>query len=388
MPYCPNCGTEVSEGTQFCPECGRRLTTEQKVKRMSKKKLAGIIVGCIIGIIIITAIIAGITTPTHTYKLSVSVSPSGAGSFSPSGGEYESGVQVTLTANPISDYTFDYWSGSASGTTPTITITMDSDKSLTANFKATSQTYSLTTNISPSGAGLISPSSGEYESDVQVTLTASPASGYTFDYWSGSTSGTTSTITITMDSDKSLTANFKITSVPAHFTTYTDELGLFSISYPSEWEPALEYLEETEQAVRDVLSSINSDLSVEEASCIFIVGLPIKTGYMPNVNIMVEPLPNTIWTHDQMVTAEIEGLKAIVSDYHEFSRVKTTIDNRTATIIECQGTMAGFGTFHDVLMCCIAGKNIWSVICTALPNDYSKSADDFNAIVRSLRILK
>ena len=27
--------------------------------------------------------------------------------------------------------------------------------------------------------------------------------------------------------------------IPAHFTTYTDEAGLFSISYPPEWEPAL-----------------------------------------------------------------------------------------------------------------------------------------------------
>jgi len=73
-----------------------------------------------------------------TYTLSVSVSPSGAGSVSPSGGEYESGVQVTLTANPASGYAFDYWSGAASGTASTITITMDSNKNLTANFKTIS----------------------------------------------------------------------------------------------------------------------------------------------------------------------------------------------------------------------------------------------------------
>jgi uncharacterized repeat protein (TIGR02543 family) len=383
MPFCPNCGTEVSEGTQFCPGCGSRLTIEQHVKRMSKKKLAGIIVGCIIGIIIIAAI----ATPTHIYTLSVSASPSGAGSISPSGGKYKSGVEVTLTTSPASGYTFDHWSGDASGTTSTITITMDSNKSLTANFKATSQTYSLTTNISPSGAGSVSPSSGEYESGVQVTLTASPASGYAFDHWSGSASGTTSTITITMNSDKSLTANFKTTIVPTHLTTYTDELGLFSISYPLEWELALEYLEEVEQAAKDVVSSINSGLPVEKASVIFLAGLPIETGYVPSVNIVVEPLPS-MWTHDEVVTAEVQGLKAIASDYHEFSRIKTTIDSRTATIIEYQGSIAGYGTFHDVVMCCIAGKNIWSVTCTALSNDYSRWLDDFDAIVKSLRILK
>jgi len=181
---------------------------------MSKKKLAIIIVVCVIAIIVVIAI-ASPEEPTpsaETYTLITNISPSGAGSVSPSGGEYESGVQLTLTASPASGYTFDHWSGSASGTTSPITITMDSNKSLTANFKATTQTYTLNTNISPSGSGSVSPSGGEYESGVQVTLTASPASGYTFDHWSGGASGTTSTVTITMDSDKNLTANFKTIS--------------------------------------------------------------------------------------------------------------------------------------------------------------------------------
>jgi len=28
MPFCPNCGKEVSEGVKFCPECGQRLQIE------------------------------------------------------------------------------------------------------------------------------------------------------------------------------------------------------------------------------------------------------------------------------------------------------------------------------------------------------------------------
>ncbi len=75
-------------------------------------------------------------TPTPTYTLNVSVSPSGAGSVSPPGGKYESGLQVTLTATPASGYTFDYWDGAASGSSHTVTIIMDSNKSTTAHFKA------------------------------------------------------------------------------------------------------------------------------------------------------------------------------------------------------------------------------------------------------------
>jgi uncharacterized repeat protein (TIGR02543 family) len=138
MPVCPDCGTQVSEDedTRFCPECGRPLAIGQAVKGKSKKKLAGIIVACIIAIIVIIVIATRPPTPlTQTYTLTINISPSGVGFVYPSGGEYESGAQVTLTATPASGYTFDYWSGSASGTTSTITITMDSDVSLTAHFK-------------------------------------------------------------------------------------------------------------------------------------------------------------------------------------------------------------------------------------------------------------
>lgn len=107
---------------------------------MSKKKLEAGIIACTIGIIVVIVLVMSylLQTPISTYNLSVSISPSGAGSVSPSGGEYVSGGQVTLTASPTIGYTFGYWSGGASGTTSNITITMDSNKSLTANFKAIS----------------------------------------------------------------------------------------------------------------------------------------------------------------------------------------------------------------------------------------------------------
>lgn len=144
MPMCPYCHTVVSGDYQFCPECGRPLTTGEvivggPVEGKSKKKIAGIIVACVIAIIVIIVLFS-IKPWGRTYTLSVSINPLGAGYISPSGGEYESGVQVILTAYPNTGYTFDRWSGSAYGTTPTTTITMDSDMSLTAHFKTTQTT--------------------------------------------------------------------------------------------------------------------------------------------------------------------------------------------------------------------------------------------------------
>lgn len=71
------------------------------------------------------------------------------------------------------------------------------------------QTHVLNISVSPAGAGFVSCPSNEYEPNTQVTLTAIPSSGYTFDYWGGNFSGSSATITIVMDSDKSIIAYFK-----------------------------------------------------------------------------------------------------------------------------------------------------------------------------------
>jgi len=98
------------------------------------------------GILLLSACGAPTTAPPATiYTLSVSVSPSGVGSVSPSGGQYEEGTLVTLTATPAGGYTFDYWDGDASGSLATTTITIDSDKSITAHFVSTTSPPSTIT---------------------------------------------------------------------------------------------------------------------------------------------------------------------------------------------------------------------------------------------------
>lgn len=104
---------------------------------MSKRKLTGIVVACTIAIIVVVVLVVPPLLRTPKHALTVSIRPPEAGWVSPSGGEYESGVQVTLTATPEVGYTFDHWSGGASGTTSTTTVTMDSARSLTANFVIT-----------------------------------------------------------------------------------------------------------------------------------------------------------------------------------------------------------------------------------------------------------
>jgi uncharacterized repeat protein (TIGR02543 family) len=68
--------------------------------------------------------------------------------------------------------------------------------------------YTLT--ISAATGGTTDPSPGTYTHDygTQVSITAKANSDYRFSSWSGDASGTSNPITITMDSNKSITANF------------------------------------------------------------------------------------------------------------------------------------------------------------------------------------
>ncbi len=145
------------------------------------------------------------------YTLATSVSPPEGGSISPSSGTYDTGSSVTLMVTPSGDYEFVSWSGDATGGSPTVTITMDSNKSVTANFRVPQYTFTLATSVSPPEGGSISPSSGTYDTGSSVTLMVTPSADYEFVSWSGDATGGSPTVTITMDSDKSVTASFVAT---------------------------------------------------------------------------------------------------------------------------------------------------------------------------------
>jgi uncharacterized repeat protein (TIGR02543 family) len=159
----------------------------------------------ILGALLLVILLMGACGPTQ-YTLTTSVSPSGGGTVTPASGIYDEGAEVTLIANPASGYRFDHWSGSATGTSNSISVTMDANKAVAAHFKAQ---YALSTSVIPSGSGTIAPASDTFDAGTNVTLTASPASGYAFDYWSGDATGTSNSVTITIDSEKSVTAHFK-----------------------------------------------------------------------------------------------------------------------------------------------------------------------------------
>lgn len=78
--------------------------------------------------------------------------------------------------------------------------------------------YTLTKGVNPSNTGSIiafpipNCADGKYAAGTQLSLVATPLSGYQFTSWSGSLSGNANPATLLMDADKSVTATFSQSS--------------------------------------------------------------------------------------------------------------------------------------------------------------------------------
>lgn len=161
------------------------------------------------------------TAPPKTYMLSTNTVPATGGEIridppSSGTGTFESGSQVTLTAIPSDCYSFGYWDG-ISDSTEKVTVSMDSDKSITANFKPKDSTPPVISRIK-----------GDGSSDISVTiswLTDKPSSSQV-DY------GQTKDYGLTAVSNQELTTNHRVyvTGLEPNTTYYflvksTDQCG-------------------------------------------------------------------------------------------------------------------------------------------------------------------
>jgi hypothetical protein len=101
----------------------------------------------------------------------------------------------------------------------------------TANFATQ---YLLITNVSPTGAGTITPNpsatDGFYGSGSSVQLTASAAAGYAFSGFSGDLSGTTNPQSVTMPAPRTVTAIFACAySIASQSTNVSNNAGSGSV---------------------------------------------------------------------------------------------------------------------------------------------------------------
>jgi len=157
------------------------------------------------------------TTPTVT-QFTLAVTATNGGGVSSTGGTYDNGTSVSITATPNEGYEFVGWNGTDMSSS-TITITLTANTTIEALFSQVSTTTTViqfTLAVSASNGGTVSTEGGDFEEGTEVTITATANAGYRFTGWEGSDS-TSESLTVTLNSDQTYQALFEL--IPASVYT-------------------------------------------------------------------------------------------------------------------------------------------------------------------------
>lgn len=130
---------------------------------------------------------------------------------------FEEDTSVNLEALTPEGWLFEGWTGDLVSEESLASVLMDGDKTITATFVEI-PLYSLTLQAAPEAGGTVT-GEGDYQAGTEVTITATPASGYLFIEWEdpdGEEFGDTPTMSFHMpENDLVLKAVFQSTaSVP------------------------------------------------------------------------------------------------------------------------------------------------------------------------------
>ena len=148
------------------------------------------------------------TENPDTTFFSVQVNSGEGGSVSVSSGNYPEGSSLSIQAVPLPDYNFSSWSGSLSSTANPLEVTLTQNLQLQANF--VKKQFEL--NVRVTGEGSVDQklinSGKSYEIGSQVELSATPASGWEFEQWTGAIESSENPVTIDLTEAKEITAIF------------------------------------------------------------------------------------------------------------------------------------------------------------------------------------
>ena len=154
---------------------------------------------------------------TQSYSITVSANPTNGGTVT-GGGTYQQGQSCTVTATANSGFTFTNWTenGNVVSTQASYTFNVTGNRTLVANFQAQPQTFTISVSANPSNGGTVT-GGGTYQQGQQCTVTATPATGFTFLRWTenGTQVSTNASYTFTVTGNRTLVAQFQ--AVPQNY---------------------------------------------------------------------------------------------------------------------------------------------------------------------------
>ena len=174
----------------------------------------------------------------------ITASAGANGSISPSGAlAVADGATPSYTITPNTGYHVQdvLVNGSSVGAvTNYLFPAVHANQTIAASFAI--NTYTLTLSTVGNGSVAAVPNQVTYNHGTSVQLTATPAPGWNFDFWSGDTTGSTNPLTFIITLNRNITANFG-----QHVYTW-NQTGTASFATATNWTPS-----RTAPAANDVL---------------------------------------------------------------------------------------------------------------------------------------
>ncbi len=162
-------------------------------------------------------------------KFEVVVSTQEGGDVSTTGGTYEFGKEVTVTATPKDGFQFAGWEGIAVAQTNSnpLTIKVTENTNVKATFVRAKHALKINvvgkgkvsqkiTNVSNKASGSVTETTDEYTEGSSVRLDAVAEDGWIFYSWSGAAISTNKQTDVTMNESKVVTATFEERIMPRH----------------------------------------------------------------------------------------------------------------------------------------------------------------------------
>ncbi|MDO5316489.1 MAG: C25 family cysteine peptidase [bacterium] len=157
-------------------------------------------------------LVANFQAQPQNYSITVSANPTNGGTVT-GGGSYQQGQSCTVNATPATGYNFVRWTenGQQVSTNASYTFTVTGNRTLVAQFQL--QSFSITASADPNNGGTVT-GGGTYNYGQSCTLSATPATGYTFVNWTknGQQVSTNANYTFNVTSSGAYVAHFQIQS--------------------------------------------------------------------------------------------------------------------------------------------------------------------------------
>ncbi len=167
----------------------------------------------------------------NEYAISVTSTNDAGCTASASAAMAAVGTEITVTATPATGYSFGGWSVRSGGVTlssetdATATFTVGtSDVEIEASF--TANEYEINVSSTNDAGGTVSASAARATAGTEITITATPAAGYTFEGWSVRSGG------VTLSSGSAEIATFTLQTedvlIEAYFTGVPHNISVSS----------------------------------------------------------------------------------------------------------------------------------------------------------------